>query len=91
MDPGTGKGLSKGKDMERDRFNSYMFSKYIKKNLFYLHVLCGLARTFLWMAGGPRGRWNILQREWLANLKLFLLLIPLIIMAALLEACVTHG
>jgi len=43
-----------------------------------------------WLAGGPEGRWNILKREWVANLKLFLLLIPLIILAAVLEAYVTN-
>jgi len=43
-----------------------------------------------WLAGGPEGRWCILKRELAANLKLFLLLIPLIIFAAFLEAYITN-
>jgi len=42
------------------------------------------------LTGGPGGRWNILKREFVANLKLFLLLIPFILLAALLEAYVTY-
>lgn len=43
-----------------------------------------------WLTGGPEGRWNIFKYEFGANLKLFLALIPLILIAALLEAYVTY-
>lgn len=42
-----------------------------------------------WLAGGPEGRRSILRHELATNLKLFLLLIPLIIFAAYLEAYIT--
>jgi uncharacterized membrane protein SpoIIM required for sporulation len=42
------------------------------------------------LIGGPEGRWNIFKCEFVANLKLFLLLIPFILLAALLEAYVTY-
>jgi len=43
-----------------------------------------------WLAGGPEGRRGILKQELVANLKLLLLLMPLIVFAGLLEAYVTN-
>jgi len=43
-----------------------------------------------WLTGGPEGRWKIFKREFVANLKLFLALIPFILLAALLEAYITY-
>ncbi len=57
--------------------------------LFYACAI-SMSSGIKWLAGGPEGRWCILKREFVANLKLFLLLIPLIIFAALLEAYVTN-
>jgi len=49
-----------------------------------------LSSGLKWLTGGPEGRWNIFKYEFGANLKLFLALIPLILIAALLEAYVTY-
>lgn len=49
-----------------------------------------LSSGLKWLNGGREGRWNILKREFVANLKLFLLLIPFILLAALLEAYVAY-
>lgn len=43
-----------------------------------------------WLTGGPEGRWKILNREFMANLKLFLALLPFILLAVLFEAYVTY-
>jgi len=57
--------------------------------IFYASAV-SMSSGLKWLAGRPEGRWGILKRELVANLKLFLLLIPLIIFAALLEAYVTN-
>jgi uncharacterized membrane protein SpoIIM required for sporulation len=49
-----------------------------------------LSSGLKWLTGGAEGRWNIFKREFVTNLKLFLLLIPFILLAALLEAYVTY-
>jgi len=49
-----------------------------------------LSSGLKWLTGGPEGRWDIFKREFVANLKLFMLLIPFILLAALLEAYVTY-
>jgi len=79
----------------------YLGSPWLWARFFLPHALVELPVLFYagaismnsglrWLVGGPEGRWRILKRELAANLKLFLLLIPFVIFAALLEAYVTN-